>query len=137
MYTPTTFHCSGDGVGKVLGELEAHILDALWQSAPETVSGVKKTLEAQYKPISYNAVMTVLNRLVDKRLVSKEKIEGVFHYQATQTKASLEQSVAASMLSALVTDNALFGIAKFDSLADGIDKQTLKKLRNFLDTIPE
>lgn len=135
MYTPTTFHSTGCGLGKVLGELEAHILDALWQSQPATVSVVKTILETTYKPISYNAVMTVLNRLVEKKLIKKTKMNGVFHYKAVHTKAAMEKSVASSMLTALVKDTELFGVAKFDSLAESVDKKTLQKLREFLDSV--
>ena len=137
MFIPTTFHSSGNGLGKVLGELEAHILEALWQTEPATVSTVRNILEKSYKLISYNAVMTVLNRLVDKKLIKKAKIDGVFHYKTAHTKATLEKSVASSMLTALVKDTELFGVAKFDSLAESVDKKTLQKLRKFLDSVDE
>ncbi len=133
MFKPTTFNSSAKGLGKILGELEAHILEALWQESPVSVGAVRKSVEASYKPISYNAVMTVLNRLIPKKLVKKKKVDGVFRYAPVQSKEALEQSVAGSMLGALVNDPALFAAAKFDGLAESVDKDTLAKLKAFID----
>ena len=67
-----TFDPHKKGVRKILGDLEADIMEVVWSKTTITVREVfgelKKTRE-----IAYTTVMTVMTRLAEKGLLQKNK----------------------------------------------------------------
>ncbi len=81
-----------------LGELERDVMDRLWASPhPLTVREVHELL-AGHRKIAYTTVMTVLDRLAKKGVVTQERAGRAFRYAPA---ASREQMVADLMLDAL------------------------------------
>lgn len=119
--------------GRQQGELESLILDVLW--------GVKKALTSQEilekankntskkTDLALTTILTVLTRLEDKGLVSREAGQGrAFLFSAAQSR---EQHTADLMLK-LVEGNANPALA-FSHFADGLTPAQLKALRKSLD----
>ena len=72
-----------------LGQLEAAVMQHLW-SAGEPVS-VRSMLETltQERPLAYTTVMTVLDRLVAKDVVARERDGRAFRYAPRRTRAAM------------------------------------------------
>jgi predicted transcriptional regulator len=69
------------------GELESEVLATLWAAErPLTPADVQEGLGT---PIAYNTVQTILIRLLDKGLVSREKLGRAHTYQPTRGQAEL------------------------------------------------
>jgi len=86
---------------KPLGELEAAILAVLWDSeAKLSVRQVHECLERAHA-LAYTTVMTVLDRLFDKGLVTREKDGKAFLYWPVLTREAYLGSRAARMLTEL------------------------------------
>lgn len=82
-----TVRLSADGLAKVLGDLEARVLRAVWDlGAPAPARAVHERVaeEHQVAPLT---VITVLNKLVDKRILERHKEQDLFHYSACMTEA--------------------------------------------------
>ncbi|WBB97811.1 MULTISPECIES: BlaI/MecI/CopY family transcriptional regulator [unclassified Solwaraspora] len=83
-----------------LGDLERAVMDVLWDrdpaAGPVTVRDVAETL--QDRDLAYTTVMTVLDRLAGKGMVSRERAGRAWHYQPA---ASREAYIAQLMLDAL------------------------------------
>jgi len=60
----------GEGLNRFFGPLESRIMDILWSSEGLSIKEVQSILN-QESPISVNAVMTVMNRLLDKGHLTK------------------------------------------------------------------
>lgn len=60
----------GEGLNRFFGPLESRIMDILWSSEGMSIKEVQSILN-QESPISINAVMTVMNRLLDKGHLTK------------------------------------------------------------------
>ncbi len=74
-----------------LGELEASVMDVLWNSAePMRVREVLDELN-QERNLAYTTVMTVLDNLHRKGWVEREMRNRAYHYQAV---ASREEATA-------------------------------------------
>ncbi|ANY65818.1 transcriptional regulator [Paenibacillus sp. BIHB 4019] len=58
------------GLERFFGPLEAKIMTILWSQPDSYIKDVQHKLE-QDKPLNFNTVMTVMNRLVDKGLLVK------------------------------------------------------------------
>lgn len=61
---------NGEGLNRFFGPLEARIMDILWSSGDRSIKEVQ-SLISEETPISVNAVMTVMNRLMDKGHLTK------------------------------------------------------------------
>jgi predicted transcriptional regulator len=102
----------GEGIAKVLGELEAEIMDALWTRRHATVGDVRADLRSR-KEYSFNTIMTVMNRLVEKGVLAKSDARGVFSYRPAVTRERFRRDVTRSVLAALLHDGSLFHAAGF------------------------
>ena len=73
---------SADGLAKVLGDLEARVLDVVWRlERPSTARTVHEAV-AKNHDVSSLTVITVLNKLVVKGLLARARQHDVFHYRA-------------------------------------------------------
>lgn len=80
---------SEEGLNRFFGPLEARIMNIIWSSGTASIKKVREML-CEDQPISFNAVMTVLNRLLEKGHLKKTtKGKGrtrTSSYEAVQTK---------------------------------------------------
>lgn len=82
-----TVRLSADGLAKVLGDLEARVLQAVWDfGEPVPARAVYEHVMADHA-CSPLTVITVLNRLVEKRVLDREKWDDLLHYSARMTEA--------------------------------------------------
>jgi predicted transcriptional regulator len=115
--------------GRQQGELESLILDVLWSSkkaltSQEILDKAKKNSE-----LALTTILTVLSRLEDKGLVTREAGQGrAFLFSAAQSR---EQHTADLMLK-LVEGNSNPALA-FSHFADGLTPAQLEALRKSLD----
>jgi predicted transcriptional regulator len=83
-----TVRLSADGLAKVLGDLEARVMGVIWSLARAVHERV-----IQAHPVALHTVITVLNKLVGKGLLRREKDADIFHYSAAiGERAFLEQA---------------------------------------------
>ena len=81
-----------------LGELEREVMAQLWDAGePLTVRQVHERLDPA-RGLAYTTVMTVLDRLAKKGVVTQQKADRAYRYAAAQTR---EEMTAAIMLDAL------------------------------------
>jgi predicted transcriptional regulator len=78
-----TVRLSAEGLAKVLGDLEARVMRAVWGlDRPASARDVHDRVVKEH-PVALHTVITVLNKLVGKGLLRREKQAGaVFHYSA-------------------------------------------------------
>jgi predicted transcriptional regulator len=83
-----------------LGDLEREVMTQLWDAAgPLTVRQVHERLQRD-RDLAYTTVMTVLDRLAKKDVVTRRKEDRAYLYAPAQTR---EEMTAAVMLDALST----------------------------------
>ena len=107
-----------DGYGKILGHLEQDILDVLWlraeASGKEIFREIKRT-----RMIAITTVLTVLERLCNKGLITKIKGESVFIFRPVYTKEEFACQVSNGVLKGIIEISASGAAASFvDMLAD-------------------
>lgn len=113
---------SEEGLNRFFGPLEARIMEIIWSSKALSIKEVHSALN-QESPISFNAVMTVMNRLYEKGHLEKTssgKGRGrVSFYEASQPKEQflVEQTKA-------VTDGLIqeFGDLVVNHMIDALDE---------------
>ncbi|GAC56058.1 putative BlaI family transcriptional regulator [Gordonia hirsuta DSM 44140 = NBRC 16056] len=116
-----------------LGELERTVMDALWASpTPQTVRQVHAEL-SKTRSLAYTTVMTVLQRLAKKDLVTQIRDDRAHRYTATRPREDL---VASLMVDALhATDAPDSRHAALVSFVGRVDADEAAALRAALDDL--
>lgn len=115
------------GLNRFFGSLEAKVMDFIWEAEELSIKEVQQRLEKD-KPINFNTVMTVMNRLIEKGILEKRLDGRLSLFRATQSKQDfIEQQ------SRKLTENLLdeFGGVVITHLIDAlkdVDKALLDKL---------
>lgn len=116
-----TVRLSARGLAKVLGDLEAKVLRAVWKAGkPATARDIHARVVRQHQ-VELLTVITVLNKLVTKGILVRAKMDDLFHYRARQDEKEFmasasrrvvegilslgPQAVAASLVDALAERN--------------------------------
>ena len=73
---------SADGLAKVLGDLEARVLQVIWALGAPAPARVVHARVVEEHPVAPLTVITVLNKLVDKRILTRHKEQELYHYAA-------------------------------------------------------
>ncbi len=114
--------------GRQQGELEQLVLDTLWDSKTALTSQQILETVSNNGDLALTTVLTVLSRLVEKELVTREQGDGrSLLFRPAQTR---EQHAGALMLN-LVTNAGNPALA-FSHFASGLSKAQIKALRDSL-----
>ena len=115
----STFHPGRPGLRKLLGDLEADIMQAVWDrgDAPVTVREIHEALEASRK-IAYTTVMTVMGNLARKGLLQAEKSGKAHLYRATETYEQFTERAVGRIVEELLKDFSAPAIAHFARAVD-------------------
>jgi predicted transcriptional regulator len=82
-----TVRLSADGLAKILGDLEARVLRAIWElDRPATARDVHEVVVAEHE-VSPLTTITVLNRLVAKRVLRRAKFGDRLHFSARMSES--------------------------------------------------
>ena len=100
-------------VGHLLGDLEAPIMRLMWQHPTATVREILAALDAGGRPLAYTTVMTVMSRLSEKGLLSREKLGKSHRYRATMSREAFLQHAAAQRVQNVIAEFGDFAIAQF------------------------
>lgn len=107
-----------------LGPLERAIMDVIWAD-PDTGSSVREVLRSPAGDgLAYTTVMTVLDRLWHKGLLTRQRIGRAYVYRAARTREEhVEMLVAEVLAGASDRRSALLGFVR------SVDDEDLDALR--------
>lgn len=116
----SAFHPGRPGLRKLLGELEADIMQAVWDRGETevTVREIHETLEASRK-IAYTTVMTVMGNLARKGLLQAEKSGKAHLYRASKSYEQFTEQAVGRIVEELMKDFSAPAIAHFARALDG------------------
>jgi predicted transcriptional regulator len=118
------------GLARVFGELEAQIMDAIWEIGEPTVADVCTRLGQDY---NYKTVMTVMNRLVDKGILSRQRIGRAYSYAPCASRTAFLSQVSRHVMESLLEDFGDLAIAQFVSAVDRVDSARLEELQALIE----
>lgn len=117
---------------KPLGDLEQDVMTVVWQLNTATVRSVWDKLQ-RTRDIAYTTVMTTMDRLTKKGILTRTKINKAYHYTATVTEQQWHQSLSHQVLDKLVRQYGDLAIAQFVDVVDAIDPSKLQELKRQID----
>ena len=121
-----TFKLAEEGLTHIFGELEAKLVEAIWELEEASIQDVINHLGGD---LNYKTTMTVLNRLVDKGILQRQKSGRAFVYTATATRQDLLASVFDRMVRGMFnTEFREIALAQIVQTAESLDPQILDDL---------
>jgi predicted transcriptional regulator len=109
----------------IFGELEAKIMDAVWALGTASVQDVIDYLDGNQH---YKTLMTVMNRLVSKRILRRYRVGKAYVYEATQSRDALLSDVVDRMMRSLLVDFRDLTLAQIVETMKTVDPPALAKL---------
>ncbi|WP_372661713.1 BlaI/MecI/CopY family transcriptional regulator [Cohnella sp.] len=115
------------GLNRFFGSLESKIMDFLWEMDESSIKDVQQCLEKD-KPVNFNTVMTVMNRLVDKGILEKRLQGRLSLFRTVQSKEEFIKEQSKKITENLLDDfGGVIINHMIDSLSE-VDQTLLSKL---------
>jgi len=122
------------GIRKVLGDLEAEIMEFIWSHPSENGIPVREVFEVLYdrRRIAYTTVMSTMGRLAKKKLLRAEKRDQAYLYYPVFTQ---EQFIARFV--GHILENLLVGFseATLDRLKSLSERQADSRVQHLLEEV--
>ena len=119
------FRLDETGLAHIFGELEAKIMEAVWTLGKGSVQDVMDYLSGGQH---YKTLMTVMNRLVSKGVLSRQRIGKAYIYEATQSRDAMLADVVDRMMRGLLVDFRDLTLAQIVETVETVDPEALAKL---------
>jgi predicted transcriptional regulator len=121
------------GLRKLMGDLEASIMEVVWAKEPGALVTVREVYEALLdgRKIAYTSVMTVMGNLAKKGVLAVEKSGTAYLYRAPLTQEAFTSQAVGAIVSELLSDFADPALAHFSKALEGaaVPAETLDRLR--------
>jgi predicted transcriptional regulator len=111
------FKSSQEILESSLGALERDVMAVVWEHGEINVRDVCTRLGST---VAYTTVMTTMDRLFKKRLLSRRKVGRAFVYQAVATRKELEGAVASELVQSLLQRPGGEPLPILSSLVDAV-----------------
>ncbi len=129
------FRLGEAGIARVLGPLEASILDALWEltaASPTDVATIGQVCAHLGATANYKTVQTVMNRLVEKGVLLRATTGRAHDYRPSQTRAELDVQVTRSVVAQLLAEYGDVAITQFVEAVRDASPAQLAVLRRLM-----
>ncbi|MFL5588493.1 MAG: BlaI/MecI/CopY family transcriptional regulator [Ktedonobacteraceae bacterium] len=130
----STFRTDRPGIRKVLGDLEAEIMELIWARRADQGTTVRDVFEILYerRRIAYTTVMNTMTRLARKNLLRVEKKDQAYVYYPNFTQQEFVSRFVGRILEDLFVN---FSGATLESVDKLSDQQAAAQARQLLNEI--
>ena len=121
------------GFKKVLGDLEADVMQVIWRNNEMTVRDVYEQLRLEKKH-AYTTIMTIMSRLAEKGLLKKKPLGNAYIYSSVVTESEFAKMVVSEVLDSLMEE---FAEPAISHIVDKIGLENDSNLEKFAEIIKE
>jgi predicted transcriptional regulator len=116
----SVFRPERPGIRKVLGDLEAEIMELVWSRPAGQGTTVRDVFEVLYerRRIAYTTVMNTMTRLARKHLLRVEKVEQAYVYYPTRSQEEFVSRFVGRILEDLLVNFSGVALERLHALAD-------------------
>ncbi|MGH2361211.1 MAG: BlaI/MecI/CopY family transcriptional regulator [bacterium] len=123
-----TFRLRDRGLRRVMGSLEAEVMEEMWRQGRTTIRRVWEPLSSR-RTLSFNSVMTIMNRLAEKGILIRGGRPRAHWFRPRESKDAFLTRVSKSVAEGLVQDFGDYAVAQFVAAVRDVDPQRLDALR--------
>jgi predicted transcriptional regulator len=109
-----------DPLAGALGVLERECMEVIWRGGALAVRDVQAQLA---RPGAYTTVMTTLDRLFKKGFVTRTREGRAFVYTAARTRAQVEATLAAGVLTGLLSSGSGAALPVLSNLVEAVSEE--------------
>lgn len=126
------FRLAERGLRRVFGSLEERVMSAVWARGRATIAEVQQALGGD---VSFNTVMTVMNRLVEKGVLKRQAAaEGrASVYIPVTDRRTFQRTLTRKVSRGLIEDFGEDAVVQFVDVLEEVDPELLRKLRERLE----
>lgn len=125
-----TVRLSAKGLAKVLGDLEARVMQAVWGIGRPAPARTVHERVAREHNVAIHTVITVLNKLVEKGLLRRAKRDELLHYDACLSEDEFRSQASRRLMEGILSFGPQAVTASFvDILADQDPEQLAELAR--------
>lgn len=121
-----------EGLNRFFGPLEARIMQKIWDSGELSIKQVQQYLD-QESPISFNTVMTVMNRLWEKGQLKKQVLGRSSYFQSIQSKEEFLIEQTKAVTNGLMEEFGDLIVNQMIDSLDHVEPESIKKLEEKLE----
>lgn len=126
------FKSSREILENSLGALERDVMSVCWEQPNVSVRDASARLNSA---VAYTTVMTTMDRLFKKGLLSRQKVGRAFVYSPTVTQDELHEAVASELVQSLLRNDGSEPLPILSSLVDAVserDRRLLDELERLI-----
>lgn len=120
------------GLTQIMGDLEAEILECVWDLGSASVKDVHECL-LERREIAYTTVMTVMSRLAAKGLLVSRPAGRAYIYEAATTRGEFCAGVVRGFMSGVLVDADKAVLAQFVESVTESDIEQLDLLAEIIE----
>jgi predicted transcriptional regulator len=126
------FRLRAEGLERVLGSIEAEVMEYVWTAGePVPIRAVRAAL-MPHRPLSFNTVVSVVNHLVDKGLLRRERARRGHVFTPTLGREEFVAGVSREVAAGLIRDFGDLAVSQFVDALREEDPEALKRLARLL-----
>lgn len=122
------FNYQGRGLERFFGPLEAKVMDVIWSRLKAVTIKEVNAKISEDKPMSFNTIMTVMNRLVDKGILQKKLQGKSYVYSPVLTKEQFLEEQSKELSYDLVKEFGSRAVAHMIDAMEQVDPDLLDQL---------
>lgn len=128
----TAFRPHSEGLSKLFGTLESDIMDLVWSQGETSARDVFEALRDRGQRLSYGAVKTVLDRLVQKQVLVRHMKDNQYTYSSPLSREEFTHSAVKEILTSLIDSFGAPVYAQFVDEIQASDPEQLARLREMI-----
>jgi predicted transcriptional regulator len=128
-----TVRLSAFGLAKVLGDLEARVMTVVWAlGRPSSARTVHERVAREHN-VAIHTVITVLNKLVEKGLLRREKRDDLLHFEATLSEEEFRSQASRQVVEGILSFGPDAVTASFVDVLAERDPEQLAELARLIE----
>lgn len=127
-----TVRLSADGLAKVLGDLEARVMRTVWQIGRPAPARTVHERVAREHNVAIHTTITVLNKLVEKGLLRREKQDDLLHYEARLSEEEFRTQASRRVVEGILSIGPEAVTASFVDVLAEHDPERLAELARLI-----
>ena len=128
-----TVRLSADGLAKVLGDLEARVMGVVWAlGRPSSARAVHERVAREHN-VAIHTVITVLNKLVEKGLLRREKRGDLLHFEPTLSEDAFRAQASRQVVEGIMSFGPDAVTASFVDVLAERDPEQLAELARLIE----
>lgn len=122
-----TFRLDESGLRRLLGDLQADIMEVAWREGEVRIRQVWEQIKPE-RDVTFNTVMTVMNRLASQGLLLRTGLSRGYRYHPRLPREAFIREITGRIASGLLSDFGEATLVHFVDAVENLDPRYLDRL---------